>query len=180
MRQFTKNTITHLKHWGVLSLFAFSLVGIIACGEEKRERPDVVKDVSENSSNPLQDQGNISTDLNTGGNNNGDVQHYICPNNCEGSGGSSQGTCPICGTAYVHNAAFHNQENQNANNQINLEGGDQLQDLQQQQQSQNAPAQNAAGEYHYICSAGCSGGAGSAGACSQCGANLEHNTAYHN
>ena len=39
----------------------------------------------------------------------GSVQHYTCPSNCEGSGGSVAGTCPVCGTEYVHNAAFHAQ-----------------------------------------------------------------------
>ncbi|RMD68737.1 MAG: hypothetical protein D6818_11165, partial [Bacteroidetes bacterium] len=38
------------------------------------------------------------------------VKHYICPNNCEGSGGDAQGTCPVCGTAYVHNQAYHAQQ----------------------------------------------------------------------
>ena len=42
------------------------------------------------------------------------------------------------------------------------------------------PAQNAGGVWHYTCSNGCSGGAGSAIACSQCGSTLAHNQAYHN
>ncbi len=37
------------------------------------------------------------------------VNHYICPNNCEGSGGAQQVACPVCQTMYVHNAAYHNQ-----------------------------------------------------------------------
>ncbi len=41
------------------------------------------------------------------------------------------------------------------------------------------PAQNAAGVWHYTCTAGCSGGAASAGTCSQCGGALAHNQAYH-
>ncbi|MBT8191084.1 MAG: hypothetical protein KJO29_11705, partial [Bacteroidia bacterium] len=32
------------------------------------------------------------------------VNHYICPNNCAGSGGPNAGTCPVCGTTYTHNA----------------------------------------------------------------------------
>ncbi len=165
--------------WGVLSLLSLAMMSFIACGEEKRERPDVVKDIPSSSSDQSiqnQNAGNTSTDLSS--NSSGDVQHYICPNDCEGSGGPAQGSCPVCGTAYVHNQAFHNQGNQTPQNQINLEGQNQLQDLQQSQQN-SAPAQKN-GEFHYICSAGCSGGAGSAGTCSQCGASLEHNTAYHN
>lgn len=179
MKQFTCT----LKMSGMLSLLCIAMIGFMACGDEKRERPDVVKDVentSQQQSNPISNDGNISQDLNSN-NAGGDVQHYICPNDCEGSGGPSQGTCPVCGTQYVHNSAYHQQGNQNQQNQINVEGQDQLKDLQRQQQQQreNAPAQKN-GEYHYVCSEGCSGGAGSAGTCSQCGASLEHNAAYHN
>ncbi len=92
------------------------------------------------------------------------VKHYICPNNCAGSGGDVQGTCPVCGTAYVHNQAYHNQTQQTPN---------------PAQSQQPAPAQNAAGEYHYICSAGCGTGAGTQGTCPKCGAPLAHNQAYH-
>jgi hypothetical protein len=162
------------------TLVGFIFVLTLGCAGEERERPDVVKEKANNTENTNQPTNNTaspSTDLssinNSGG---GDVQHYICPNNCEGSGGASQGTCPVCGTDYVHNQAFHNQGNQS---QMNLEGGDKLQDLQQQQPA-SVPAQNDAGEYHYICSAGCSGGSGSQGTCSQCGAQLSHNQAYHN
>ena len=41
------------------------------------------------------------------------------------------------------------------------------------------PAQNAAGVWHYTCSNGCAGGAGSAVACATCGNTLAHNQAYH-
>ncbi|MCB0666826.1 MAG: hypothetical protein KDC80_13420 [Saprospiraceae bacterium] len=41
------------------------------------------------------------------------------------------------------------------------------------------PAQNAAGIWHYTCPNGCAGGAGAAGKCTSCGADLAHNTAYH-
>lgn len=40
-------------------------------------------------------------------------------------------------------------------------------------------AQNAAGVWHYTCPNGDAGGAGSAVACSFCGATLTHNAAYH-
>jgi len=100
----------------------------------------------------------------------GGVQHYICPNNCQGSGGEVAGTCPSCGSAYVHNAAYHNQSGDagaaGANPMI-------------QQPQEQAPAQNAAGIYHYTCSNGCAGGSGTAGTCAQCGGTLAHNQAYH-
>lgn len=41
------------------------------------------------------------------------------------------------------------------------------------------PAQNAAGVWHYTCSQGCAGGAGTASNCTTCGNALAHNQAYH-
>lgn len=41
------------------------------------------------------------------------------------------------------------------------------------------PPQNAEGVWHYTCSNGCAGGAGSQGNCAQCGSPLQHNQGYH-
>lgn len=41
------------------------------------------------------------------------------------------------------------------------------------------PAQNAQGLWHYTCSKGCAGGAGSAIACATCGETLMHSQTYH-
>jgi hypothetical protein len=41
------------------------------------------------------------------------------------------------------------------------------------------PPQNAKGIWHYTCSKGCAGGAGSAAPCAKCGTVLAHNTKYH-
>ncbi len=101
------------------------------------------------------------------------VQHYTCPNNCEGSGGPSAGTCPVCGTAYVHNQAWHAQQ---GNSTQVTTSQDQPANITRQPE----PAQNAAGVWHYTCPSGCEGGAGSAVACANCGTTLVHNTAYHN
>ncbi len=98
----------------------------------------------------------------------GSQQHYICPNGCAGSGGEAQGNCPTCGSAYVHNAAYHSQSAESTSTTVDPS------------QAQSAsPAQNAAGEYHYTCTNGCAGGSGSAGSCATCGAPLAHNSAYH-
>ena len=43
----------------------------------------------------------------------------------------------------------------------------------------NEPPQNAAGVWHYTCPKGCTGGAGAASPCSQCGTTLVHNQTYH-
>ncbi len=108
------------------------------------------------------------------------VLHYICPNNCAGSGGDVAGKCPVCGSDYLHNDAFHNQGNATP-------PAPTLSDPQNPG-AQPAPSitpppsdppQNAAGVWHYICSNGCSGGSGTAGNCSQCGGALAHNAAYH-
>ena len=112
----------------------------------------------------------------------GIVHHYICPNNCAGSGAAQAGTCPVCNSQYLHNAAYHNQPGAAAANP----GGGSM--FQQGQAPQNLPtptspqtaAQNAAGVWHYTCSNGCAGGAGSAGTCATCGGALAHNAAYHN
>ena len=108
---------------------------------------------------------------------NAGVEHYICPNGHVGYGSSGQGTCSQCGTALVHNQAYHNNTAAApATNPM----------LQNPAAGTPAvpptaePAQNAAGVWHYTCSAGCAGGAGSAGVCSNCGGQLAHNQAYHN
>lgn len=104
------------------------------------------------------------------------VQHYICPNNCANSGGPNAGSCPVCGTAYIHNAAYHNQPGMtNPATPANP--------LNPTANPTTPPpppdAPNAAGVYHYTCTNGCAGGAGSAKACATCGAMLAHNQAYH-
>ena len=101
----------------------------------------------------------------------GGVQHYTCPNNCEGSGGDAQVACPVCGTQYVHNAAYHNQTPTQTNPAVTQ--------TNQITPPTPEPPQNAAGVWHYTCSSGCEGGAGSAVACASCGTTLAHNTAYH-
>ena len=30
------------------------------------------------------------------------LKHYICSNNCAGSGGDAAGTCPVCGLSLIH------------------------------------------------------------------------------
>jgi hypothetical protein len=123
------------------------------------------------------------------------VQHYICPNNCEGSGGAAAGNCPVCGTAYIHNQAYHTQgaaapnAATSINPTISTMKGPQAQPGTQSPSTQTitpqmpkapAPAKNAAGVYHYACTkSGCDGGAGSAGRCPKCGSALAHNQAYH-
>ncbi len=125
------------------------------------------------------------------------VQHYICPNNCAGSGGPSAGTCPTCGSAYEHNQAWHNQQASTNTPSTSISvpppsPGSSPNISIPTTSSLNSGAaagagaggatsgQNAAGVWHYTCSNGCAGGAGSAGPCGTCGETLVHNQAYHN
>lgn len=101
----------------------------------------------------------------------GTVMHYICPNNCAGSGGPAQADCPVCGTPYMHNDAFHAQA-----------GAPPVgQDMTVPPPAPGSPEppQNSKGVWHYTCPSGCASGAGAAGPCASCGATLAHNPAYH-
>ena len=105
------------------------------------------------------------------------VVHYICANNCENSGSEVAGNCPVCKTPYTHNVAYHNGDFlQNGPLNVPKEG---LNTTNQTNQAAS-PAQNALGVFHYTCTNGCNGGAGSAAKCNSCGSDLAHNTAYHN
>jgi hypothetical protein len=105
------------------------------------------------------------------------VKHYICPDNCEGSGGDVAGSCPVCGKEYLHNQEFHNQLPAGA---PTTPASGFPSALPPSSPAAPAAAQNAAGVYHYTCPSGHAGGSGSAGSCAECGAALVHNQAYHN
>lgn len=112
---------------------------------------------------------------------NSSVKHYICSNNCANSGGDGEGTCPVCGNAYVHNTAYHNNAatpptpganpttTESTTSQVSLSDP-----------NSTEPAQNAAGVWHYTCAKGCEGGGGAVGSCAKCGGALAHNAGYHN
>lgn len=138
-----------------LTLIILTLT-IASCGSKNSA-------AKEEARQSIQDRAANAAPINNGTLASGSVLHYICPNNCEGSGGAMQGTCPVCGTDYIHNQAYHNQAT-----------GDPA------QSAQTTPATNAAGQYHYTCSNGCAGGSGTQGNCSVCGNALVHNAAYHN
>lgn len=153
-----------------LSLIAcFSLVFLfLACNNSAPERPEPMLDPNYEPTPPATTTTINNTNASSG------VFHYKCPNGC--GGGDAAGTCPVCGTAYVHNQAFHNQAptsnttNPVANANVTTSGT---------QAQTPEPAQNAAGVWHYTCPNGCDGGAGSALACAQCGSTLAHNSLYH-
>ena len=142
-------------------LIGFALT-IISCKESNSS----AKDAARNSLEVPEDVAPVTPAIQSTA---GAVAHYICPNNCEGSGGAGQGTCPVCGTAYVHNQAFHSQP-----------GGTTATPGTPATPPTPPAAQNAAGVYHYTCSNGCAGGSGTQGNCATCGNALVHNTAFHN
>lgn len=110
------------------------------------------------------------------------VQHYICENNCENSGAAVAGNCPVCKNPYLHNTAFH-ADDLLKGGPINVQSNATQPGAPITTTNTNRapePAQNANGVYHYTCSNGCAGGAGTTTNCKACGEALAHNTAYHN
>ncbi|MBK8880464.1 MAG: hypothetical protein IPN74_18735 [Haliscomenobacter sp.] len=100
--------------------------------------------------------------------------HYICPNNCAGSGGAEQANCSVCGTAYVHNQAFHDQQ---ASDQAAA------MPITPTTTTTTTPAPDPAKmplAFALSCAKGCAGGFGNPGNCGSCGQALAHNAAYHN
>lgn len=49
------------------------------------------------------DQGQETTEASAHGDGPEYTSAYVCPMHCEGSGSDAEGTCPVCGMAYVPN-----------------------------------------------------------------------------
>ena len=145
----------------VLSLISFFV--FTSC----KDKNTSVRDNARNSLNVPENVTPVTPSLNQA--TAGLVQHYICPNNCAGSGGAAQGACPVCGAQYLHNQAWHDQQTQPGAQPA----------AEPFQQPDALPGQNSLGVWHYTCTAGCPGGSGAMGNCTTCGAALVHNDAYH-
>lgn len=174
-----------------ICLFACVLTfALSSCGDDNSS---LDSDSTEQSSSTMQNQagqgGNAASATL--------VQHYICSKGCAGSGSSTAGNCPVCGDPYTHNDAWHSPEAMAArgetpaaenpgtiqfdpNNPPPVDFKNQMNAPAAPQMDTPSPAQNTKGVWHYTCSAGCEGGAGTAGKCSKCGKDLVHNAAYHN
>ena len=148
--------------------FAGILISMTACSSKKTD-PATQENTTTTGDTVIQGDPATTTAAVTSG------HHFICPNNCAGSGGTEAGKCPVCGTEYVHNAAFHQGSNPPATTPA-----------MKIDPTTNAAVptvtepKNASGVYHFICPKGHEGGAGAAGNCAKCGTPLEHNQAYHN
>lgn len=109
------------------------------------------------------------------------VQHYICANNCENSGGENAGNCPVCKNPYLHNTAYHaNDFLKSGPIKVESNATNPAQKTPSTNINTPSPATNANGIYHYTCSNGCVGGSGAADNCKSCGTQLAHNQLYHN
>lgn len=161
----------------ILAITLFSFICFSYSCKGKPERPESLLSADRIAAADAVAQQNANSLATTGA-----VQHYYCANNCAGSGGDAAGTCPVCGTEYTHNQAWHNQTQPS----VSTTTTSNIQDVSTtgltppgQAPTTPEPAQNAAGVWHYTCPNGHSGGAGSATACSDCGTTLVHNTLYH-
>lgn len=187
-------------------ILALTIIVAIGC-KETPERPGAILDENYEPIVPTNTNTNLNTTDPNAPNAAGEpaqnaagVWHYTCGNGCAGGAGTAM-ACATCGSTLVHNTVYHNnpgagapspavQVNQNGvvnstsaagsiTNPI-IKGIDPPAGAPTAQPKAPEPPQNAAGVWHYTCSAGCAGGAGSAVACAGCGSTLVHNTAYHN
>lgn len=159
------------------------VVCFIAC-KETPERPDAILDqnyeptaiegaaTTPTTAVPPATPGTPEPAQNAAG-----VWHYTCPTGCAG-GGAAASPCATCGTTLVHNQLYHNNgaAPATATTPITPTGAPAG---TPPTPATPEPAQNAAGVWHYTCSNGCAGGAGSAIACAGCGNVLAHNPVYH-
>ncbi|HZV70129.1 MAG TPA: hypothetical protein VFG10_11325 [Saprospiraceae bacterium] len=152
-------------HFTTLIFLLAALTLSIGCNSKKAD-PAIPETVSPVVSATPQEQTTVPAPS-------GDnmVQHFTCPNKCKGSGGPVEGKCPVCGTDYVHNDAFHKGSSI-------PEPAMKIDPATNMAVPTHTEAQNAKGEYHFTCPNG-HPGAGAAGTCAKCGATLAHNAAFH-
>lgn len=162
-----------MKNIAILFSLFFAVAILASCSGDDAARDAARQSLPERGivADPIPPTPTVTTTAAASG-----VQHYICPNSCEGSGGETGGSCPVCGTAYIHNQAYHNTTATTPTTPTQI----QTTTTPTTNPTTPAAAKSAAGVWHYSCSAGCGGGAGSAGNCPDCGAALAHNQAYHN
>lgn len=172
-----------MKFKSILSIAAVAVAALfVSCkndGDAARDAAVESIQASQPAADPAANPANPATP--EPAQNSAGVWHYTCPKGCEGGAGSAV-ACAKCGTTLVHNTAYHPPATANpaqaapTTNATSLPEG--ITPVPNPTKAPE-PAQNAKGVWHYTCSAGCAGGAGSAIACAKCGKTLAHNQAYH-
>jgi hypothetical protein len=159
-----------------MKIYTLMLAIVIMSCTSKPDRPAAILTPDRIAAANSAEQANAAV-LSTAG----AVQHYYCANNCPGSGGDAAGTCPVCGSEYSHNQAWHDmQQNNVTTTTTTSDGSGPSVGITPPVQAPTEPPQNAAGVWHYTCPNGHAGGSGSATPCSECGTTLVHNSDYHN
>ena len=163
-------------------LFVIAMFSIVACNSAP-ERPEAILDADYVA--PAEpDVPSAPAKAPEPAQNAVGVWHYTCPSGHSGGSGSAT-ACSECGTTLVHNTIYHDTAPSTAPTTTSTiipagsEGINVTPPSTGAAPSTPEPAQNAAGVWHYTCSTGCTGGAGSATACGTCGNTLVHNAAYH-
>lgn len=157
-----------MKISNLIAFVSLSALFILTACNSKKEDPVTNESTSVSGDTSAQDPA-VSSTLMSGDT----IHHFICPNRCKGSGGPVEAPCPVCGTLYVHNDAFHK-------GQPIPEPPMRIDPVTHTAVPTHTEPQNAYGVYHFICPNGHPGGAGVAGKCPKCGAELIHNQAFHN
>ncbi|MFB9056950.1 hypothetical protein ACFFU9_09375 [Mariniflexile ostreae] len=154
-----------MKYFKIFSILLFSaLIGLYSCKEKtSTSKKEAQKEVQKSPVPTL-----TEASQNAEG-----IWHYTCIKGCAGGAGSANVSCVTCGGIMVHNQAYHGTVN---NTQSNAPFAF---PPAAPPNASAEPSQNAAGEWHYTCGKGCSGGSGTAGSCGTCGNALAHNVAYH-
>jgi len=157
-----------MKYFRILTLLFCSVLALNSCKDDKTETTNTTE-----TNDPVRQPLPIfdaPTQQNTTAQAAGSAYHYTCSQGCAG-GSAAAGNCSTCGNPLAHNQAYHNNTNNTPTTTTPTNPNT--------TPPTPEPSQNTAGVWHYTCSQGCAGGAGSASNCANCGTKLAHNSAYH-
>ncbi|HLP95981.1 MAG TPA: hypothetical protein VK168_18190 [Saprospiraceae bacterium] len=155
-------------------LLLLMLIGAFLPACQNNAEPEGSKLATEGAmgANPAAQQAPAaSTPTNEPPQNAAGVWHFTCPKGCAGGAGSAV-PCGQCGTTLVHNQIYHGEAQPMSSPAA---PGDNA----AAPAKKDEPPQNAKGVWHFTCPKGCSGGAGAAAPCPQCGTVMTHNAVYH-
>lgn len=160
-----------MKYFKIITMLLLSSVLFFYSCNDKSKTPeqDTAKpaEVSDTTKKPV-----ISPTAEPAQNASG-VWHYTCRTGCAGGAGSAV-KCETCGNFLAHNTTYHAKANSTTDTSPFATPAPTTRPA-----TTPEPAQNAAGVWHYTCTKGHAGGAGSAVACKTCSTTLTHNKAYH-